>query len=178
MKYYKHLLTIIFVLFIVSKQKAQSVFTDSTLIELSEIDFLIDSIYGSKIDTSNYRQYICNKYVSINVGYFSTMELNYSDSVIKGWKYNVKKHKGVVIDSSFNMNISDTNRIKGVFFISYPYNDYVVIEFYLTIRYRGYLCSDIIDGKRLQLLFKNNSCHLSLIGYRIKNQTNICKFID
>ena len=146
----------------------------------SIVKVLLSETYGRLIRKADFSTKVYYKY---SFSQFSkiTMAANYTSEMRQELWQAQKQHSYELIDTIFLDSIPRgyKQKVMGVFFVSYPYNQELIIEFQLIATFYGYKCSKLISAKRLQLLFQiGTNGELFLKNYCVVEKVNECRFID
>jgi len=98
-----------------------------------------------------------NKYTAITLlAYDDSLSKKQTKKIIFKWLQLMKNHEHEIIDTNYisKNHLKDDTLLLA--FFTYPYKDYLLVEFYETIKYHGYKGSAIVGNKRLQILYNNN----------------------
>lgn len=141
---------------------------------------LISSYFEKRNINDTIEVYFINEYQVINLrAYDDSLNKMQTKQLINNWLQVMRVHEFDKIDTNYmkKNNLScDTVLLA---FFTYPFKDYLLVEFYQTIKYHGYRGSKIIKDKRLQILYKYSQTNeLEIVRSKVLCKQNKLLFLD
>lgn len=146
----------------------------------SAVKKIIADTYGRFVKKKEYSTAIYNKYSMTS--YLRILSMAEYDSEKRQAFFALqRKHENEIIDSPITDSLSRGYKQKclGVFFISYPFENDVVVEFQLMSVFYGFECSKLVSSKRVLFLFRIDvNGNYVIKNYCIIDKVNKCQVID
>ena len=146
----------------------------------SAVKKIIAETYGHLVKKKEYATMTYFKYASTK--FSRIVHLAGYDSNKRQAFFDIQtKNRNKLIDYPYLDSISRGYKQKylGVFFISFPFQNNIIVEFQLINTFYGYDCSNLVSSKRIQFLFGiEDNGRLRLMNYCLIDKVNKCRVLE